>query len=177
MWRLHISIPGRPWTRELCKEHLRFRSCQTYHVSLITLTRYCLHNQMHKNWLNAKFEVLERKTVLLLNCVQASTIQNQGQTKGWPSQMAAPGVPTFKWCCQWNNKKYGTSKLRFPHVKEFLQKWSTVWRLPAVRGWETLKNISCPGHPYVLAWPYPRSDFPSASMCFIYLQNCTVSVL
>jgi len=45
---------------------------------------------------------------------------SQGRTKGRAKRAAAGGAMT-------SCRKYGASKLRFPHVTEFLRKLSAIW--------------------------------------------------
>jgi hypothetical protein len=64
--------------------------------------------------------------------------QSQGWIKWWASWTAAQGANLKgELKRHWNKRKYGASKLRFPHAKEFLQKLSAIWA-------HTLKNVSQP---------------------------------
>lgn len=54
-------------------------------------------------------------------------IHNQNQTKGPASRAAAGGAKVYGSVRRhWNSRKYGAGKLRFPHEKEFVLKFSAV---------------------------------------------------
>ena len=88
-----------------------------------------------------------------------------GQKKGRVSRTAArganlQGTPRR----HWNNRKYGGSKLKLPHAKEFLRK---LFAFSA----HTLKNFASPviGRKYLKNFGFKGSqiiDLPGAPTCF-----------
>ena len=71
---------------------------------------------------------------------------------------------------KWNNPKYGTSKLRFPHAKEFLRKLSAnlftrplQFRQPCLRP-KNLKNVVLKGRQIISLPGAPTRPVPSMSI-------------
>lgn len=78
--------------------------------------------------------------------------------------------------CHWTSEKYGAGNLRFPHTKEFFQKFSVLWECTHLEDfassdlyWKCLRNITLkgtkllawPSHPHVIGWP----SIPSSTNC------------
>jgi len=82
IWRLRISISERPWSRELSKEYLRFRSCPAYHLSPLK----CI-----KSDFMLSFRCWKGKWYTYLIMFRPPRIQNHGQS-GWASQSPACGA-------------------------------------------------------------------------------------
>jgi hypothetical protein len=87
------------------------------------------------------------------------------QPVGFLSRAQLPGAPRARW----NKRKYGASKLRFPHAKDLLLKLSgicacalkTIHR-PSLKLKKVIKNTGFNGRLYVPGCPLPAHTFPCA---------------
>ena len=84
----------------------------------LTSTRECAHFQVNLSLLSSLLATVRIQLWRPLRVSHAHIPQPQGRTTG----PAMPGALIR----HWKNRKYGASKLTFPHAEEFLKKSSVI---------------------------------------------------